>query len=261
MKTELTFKRYVISSVIGELPSGNSFFSKGSRNMNIFVYSDESGVFDVKHNKYYVYGGIIFLDKKTRDLCSRKYLSIERMMRKNSNYTSKIELKASVISNKEKNKLFKSLNDCYKFGAVIDQNRVLERIFAEKKSKQRFLDYVYKVSLKKALVSLINKNLISADLVENIYVYADEHTTATNGRYELHEALEQEFKYGTINYEHQISYPPVFKNLHSVQLKLCDSSTKTLIRAADIVANRIYYLITNQKNFNSISNININFFP
>ena len=28
--------------------------------MKVSVYSDESGVFDVQHNKYYVYGGLVF---------------------------------------------------------------------------------------------------------------------------------------------------------------------------------------------------------
>lgn len=54
-------------------------------------------------------------------------------------------------------KLFRSLNNCYKFGVI-----VLEEI-------------------------------------ERIYFYIDEHTTATNGKYELKEGLEQEFKYGTYN--------------------------------------------------------------
>lgn len=159
--------------------------------MDIFVYSDESGVFDVKHNKYYVYGGLIFLDKESRDRYSRKYLNVERTIRENGDYKSNSEIKASIIKNKEKNKLFKSLNDCYKFGAVIDQNRVHKKIFEDKKSKQRYLDYVYKIGLKKALKTLIDKNAIDASAVDNIYVYADEHTTATNGRYELKESLEQ----------------------------------------------------------------------
>lgn len=29
--------------------------------MNIFVYSDESGVFDNKHNDFFVFGGLIIL--------------------------------------------------------------------------------------------------------------------------------------------------------------------------------------------------------
>lgn len=41
--------------------------------MEIFVYSDESGVFDVKHNKYYVYSGVIFLNKNNKDVENKKY--------------------------------------------------------------------------------------------------------------------------------------------------------------------------------------------
>jgi len=35
--------------------------------MRIFIYSDESGVFDKKHNDLFVYGGIILLSKEQRD--------------------------------------------------------------------------------------------------------------------------------------------------------------------------------------------------
>lgn len=41
--------------------------------MDIFVYSDESGVFDVDHNDIFVFGGIILLGKGAKDDCARKY--------------------------------------------------------------------------------------------------------------------------------------------------------------------------------------------
>ena len=31
--------------------------------MNIYIYSDESGVFDKEHNDYFVFGGLILLGK------------------------------------------------------------------------------------------------------------------------------------------------------------------------------------------------------
>ena len=43
--------------------------------MNIFIYSDESGVFDKVHNKYFVFGGIMFLSKDERDNFNRKYIN------------------------------------------------------------------------------------------------------------------------------------------------------------------------------------------
>ena len=58
--------------------------------MDIYVYSDESGVFDVKHNDYYVYGGVMFLSKKDKDDENRKYIHLEKML-KNIILTSKIK--------------------------------------------------------------------------------------------------------------------------------------------------------------------------
>ena len=52
--------------------------------MDIFVYSDESGVFDVKNNRYYVYGGVIFLSKNDREIANRKYRNIENVFKSNN---------------------------------------------------------------------------------------------------------------------------------------------------------------------------------
>lgn len=42
--------------------------------MELYVYSDESGVFDKKHNEIFVYGGMILLNKELCDITSRKYI-------------------------------------------------------------------------------------------------------------------------------------------------------------------------------------------
>ena len=52
--------------------------------MDIFVYSDESGVFDRKHERYFVFGGIMFLSIAERDVCSRKYAHAEKVIREDS---------------------------------------------------------------------------------------------------------------------------------------------------------------------------------
>lgn len=209
--------------------------------MDLYVYSDESGVFDCKHNKYFVFGGLIFLGKEERDVASRMFKAAENRLRIKGTHFMGEELKACRITPKEKNKLFRALNKFRKFGVVINQDRINDKIFENKKSKQRFLDYAYKIALKRALESLIGSNNINQREVLNIFVFVDEHTTATNGRYELREALEQEFKVGTFNYNYDIFFPPIFPQLNSVNLSLCDSSKKVLIRAADITANSIYY--------------------
>lgn len=231
--------------------------------MNIYVYSDESGVFDKEHNDYFVFGGLILLGTDEKDTWSKKYSHVESIIRVNKGVTHDYELKATHISNKEKGKLFRSLNQCYKFGVVIRENNVLDRIFQSKKDKQRYLDYAYKIAVKRAFQNYIQKGFINPDEVERIYFYVDEHTTATNGRYELAEALEQEFKLGTYNYKYDTYYPPIFRQMKDVQLEYCNSESKLLVRAADIVANRIYYLARQEmrEEIRNLQNMHVIYLP
>ncbi len=210
--------------------------------MNIYVYSDESGVLDKEHNDFFVFGGIIFLSKDENDLWSRKYISAEANIRKSENKAPGFELKAAKISNKSKNKLYRSLTGVHKFGIIINQKALNQGVFSSKKGKQRYLDWAFKMAVKTKFSEMINEGIINPAEIENLTFYVDEHTTATNGKYEIREALEQEFKHGTINFEYNTFYPPIFPNLKDVAVHFCNSSKKTLVRAADIVANHIFYL-------------------
>lgn len=231
--------------------------------MNIYVYSDESGVFDKEHNDYFVFGGLILLGTEDKENWSRKYSSVEKILRANKGVAADYELKATQVTNKEKGKLFRALNGCYKFGVVIREKNVLDRIYLSKKDKQRYLDYAYKIAEKRAFENLVQDGIINPDEVERLYFYVDEHTTATNGRYELEEALEQEFKLGTYNYRYDTYYPPIFKKMKDVQLEYCNSESKLLVRAADIVANKIFYLARNEKRkeLRDIQNLNVIYLP
>lgn len=177
--------------------------------MNIYVYSDESGVFDKTHNEYYVYGGLIFLDKESRDIASRKYLAIERQIA--PNYPQGCELKAAIIDGKHKRRLFGATNEFIRFGGIIEQSKVNPGFFNHKKSKQRYLDYVYKLSLKNALLHLQRYSSLELCSIEHMTIYTDEHTTATNGKYELREAIYQELHIGTINYEYNKFFSTYFR--------------------------------------------------
>lgn len=219
--------------------------------MNLYIYSDESGVFDYTHEKYYVFGGVIFLDKEQKDTQSRLYCNAEKSIYLSTGLSKNVELKAARLENKYKAKLYRSLNNCYKFGVVVEQNRVHKQIFSNKKSKQRYLDYVYKIAVKYALQQMMILGAFHVDQINDIIFYTDEHTTATNGRYELREALLQELKYGTFNFSTQYHYKPLFPHMNDVKLSYCDSAKTTLVRAADIVANRLYYY-ANQKDWREL---------
>lgn len=206
--------------------------------MNIYIYTDESGVFDYVHNDFFIFGGVIFFSKQAKDIANRKYIHAEKTIKDiNANGG---ELKASIISNKNKGKLFRSLNGVKKFAVVIDQSKVHKKIFKYKKSKQRYLDYAYKMLIKNVLKDLAQSGSICLDSIEELNIYCDEHTTATDGRYELREAILGELKEGTFNYKWNRFYEPICKNMKDVKLSFCDSKSKALIRAADIVANKVY---------------------
>lgn len=229
--------------------------------MNIYIYSDESGVFDKAHNKIFVFGGVIFLSKEDKDICSRKYLTAERAIRISEKISNDVEVKAASVTNKGKGKLYRSLNQIDKFSVIVQQERVLDRIFNTKKDKQRYLDYAYKIGVKRYFMKLISSGKIIPEDVDNLYFYVDEHTTATNGCYELREGLEQEFKTGTYNLNYDRFYPPIFPKLRDVQVKFCNSASNTLVRAADVVSNRVFYAIRKGIDLSYDQNLFFSFLP
>ncbi len=208
--------------------------------MNLYIYSDESGVFDKVHNDYFVFGAVIFLSSKKRLKANNSYLKVENRI-KNKYNNKNAEMKGNFVSVKHKRELFQSLNKAIKVGAVIYQDEILDEIFAHKKVKQRYLDFVYKVMIKKALVELDKKGVLSLADIENINFYCDEHTTATGGESELKEYLTSDFKYGSFNGTFTQFFKPICPNLENLNLQFYDSKKITLVRAADIIANRIYH--------------------
>lgn len=257
---ELAFKRHVMSSST-RAAFGWPFYI--GEKVNIYIYSDESGVFDKNHNDIFVFGGLIILGKESKEEWSRRYSAAEKIIRQSKRVGKDYELKATQVLNSEKGKLFRSLNNCHKFGVVIDQKRVLNRIYEGKKDKQRYLDYAYKIAVKRAFEKMIHEKKFNPQEIERLYFYVDEHTTATNGCYELKEALEQEFKNGTYNYRYDTFFPPIFPYLGEVHLEFCNSKSKLLVRAADIVANRIFYLTTHSMYhcIEEIQNFNVSKLP
>lgn len=205
---------------------------------DLYIYSDESGVFDKVHYDTFIFGGLIFTSKKSKDDATRKFLAVERRVK--SQFNIKGEMKGSKIDNKTKYNLYRSFNIGYKFCTKVEQKRVYDQIFEDKKTKQRFLDYAYKMGLKHGIMTLIDLRKIRVDEVRNIYVYCDAHTTSTNGVYELQESLETEFKYGAFSYDFTIFHEPIFPNMGKVEVRFVDSKTSPLIRASDIISNYLY---------------------
>ena len=206
------------------------------------IYSDESGVFDKEHDDVFIFGGIILDTTKDEvSLAARLYKNIENTLREKSEYRDIEELKAVNLSFHDRRWVFSKLKPLYKFGTVIELSRVRDEMFLNKKIKQRYQDFAYKLGVKNAFEAMLKDKLVNQYDEIRFEFFVDEHHTATDGRYELHEALLQEFKDGTVNYSTMHYFPPLFPNTVSLKLHMADSKTNLLVRAADIIANRIYF--------------------
>jgi len=183
----------------------------------------------------------MFLSFSEADNATRLYKNAELVARARDGLKDDCEAKACFLSNGSKAKLFRSLNRFHKFGVIVYQELLKPKIFENKKTKQRYLDYAFKIAVKRKFQNLIRNKIVDPEDVGKLRFYVDEHATATDGRYELREALEQEFKIGTFNWNWNKFHEPIFPSLQSVELAFCDSKIRPLIRAADIVSNRLYY--------------------
>ena len=209
---------------------------------NIYIYADESGVFDKDHNDLFSFGGLILTSRSIRDKQIQRYKQVERRVRNSLGEKAPDELKASLLSIEKRHQLFRAANIGTRFGAIVYQKNVHDEVFTHKKTKQRFLDYAFKRGLKHALVTLIKRGEISTTETTTLHVVMDEHTTATDGKYELGESIESEFVYGAFNPNYSKHFTPIMPNIQTVNIKFVDSVDYELVRASDIIANRLIWI-------------------
>lgn len=213
------------------------------RIMNLYIFSDESGVFDKKHNVVFVFAGIVFTDKNIVLKSMNKYINVERHIKRKLNMPKDIELKATMLNEDNKRKLLRSIKCDRRFFVVINQEKVFDRIFDDKKSKQRYLDYAYKMGIKR----MLEKMGVDLSQIHNLYIYCDEHTIASNGVYDLKTGIYRELKIGTENFEYNFITKPILPNLQTVTVTYCDSKENALIRYTDILANRLFNILRSSK--------------
>lgn len=214
---------------------------------DLFVYSDESGVLDNKTYDKYLFGGMIFVGKQSKDNAARLYRAQEQYVYGMYPELSKSELKGyhlHGIYEKGFTKLIRTHvhSEYLNFVLFIDQTRVHQKIFEQKKSKQRYLDWVYRVGLKRAIWYYAGLGYIDLNRVKDIHFYVDEHPTATDGKYELREGLLEEFKYGMFSYASQYYFKPLIPTMRNVDISFADSKTMPLVRSADILSNYAFRL-------------------
>lgn len=205
----------------------------------IYFYIDDSGVFSENGDDYCVFAGYVFLSKGEKESASRKYRKVEKRIKQK--YENMDEMKGYTLEPKDKAELYRVLNGFRRFGTVISTRNVYPGIMMSRYDRQRYLDYCVIRAIKTKLQRLISEGLISPYSDYEIVIQMDEHTTSSNALYDFKENLRRELCVGKFNYRHNLEIKPIFKGKSTVSFSLHDSKQNTLIRASDIVANRMFF--------------------
>ncbi|MBN3534448.1 DUF3800 domain-containing protein [Mycoplasma procyoni] len=209
--------------------------------MNFFIYSDESGVLDTK-NKYFIFSLIVFKDLNQRSKIKTLFKDREKRFKKiifSDEDTT--ELKGSLLRENQQLQIMSLLKDVDKICVKVNVEMIYDSIMSNKKSKRRYLDFAFKSGLRSYFEELIFKKEISQTGQYNFYFFVDQHTTSTNGIYDLKETIENDFFSGIFSQSSKSWFtPPLFDKKGNITVQYCDSKNNSYIRMADILANYMF---------------------
>lgn len=219
---------------------------------HIYIYLDDSGVLHKdKRNKYFVYGGYVFWESE-KNHASRKYKALERKIRRANHQTG--ELKAFTLTDrKHKNALYKVLREYQKLSLCVEINKIYDNITKNKDSVHRYKDWIVKMLIKDFVKESIQCGKIDENEDIFLHVSLDEQGTKTDGIYSLERSIEEELTKGISNFDYGKFFPPLLKGNFNLKLLYCDSNCNTLIRASDILANRVWVsYVTDNENLRTL---------
>lgn len=162
--------------------------------MRLYVYANESGAFDKVHNDWFVYGGLVLVGHEAKTHAERRYIAMEREIIASSDKLHEgDEVKASRMTLRERKRVFRSIArpGCHQFAVIVDQKKCHANIFDSKRRKQRFLDYALKRGVKQGIIDALAIGNIPPSEVDGVRVVVDEHSTSTDGKYNLVESINE----------------------------------------------------------------------
>lgn len=229
----------------------------------INFYIDDAGVL---HNNapggVFVYAGLCFLDNKGKESASRRYHAVALQIKNGAHIDG--EVKASKLEPKHKGSLFSTISQEDLIFLKVNNHDVRDTIMDDKKSIHRYKDYILKRIVKQKIIEYVEDSKIDIHKDICINLMVDEQGTATNGVYNLQSSIYEELKSGISNFDYGKFFPPIFPKETNVEVHVlfCDSATNTLIRAADIVANRVWYsYVAKRPELRRFSNTTFLIFP
>ena len=210
--------------------------------MTIFIRADESGVFDPIHNDFFIFAGLIFLNRQEMELTSRRFISLERKLRNKKEYRDMPELKAAFLKHADRRALFTVTESCSRFASIINLKKLDHKsVLSDKKSKQRYLDYAFKRGMKEAMKWMVARGSIFLDDPAEFDIILDERATATNSKYSLADSILYEMRGEIFDMQTPRTFAPALPSTRKVTVRYGNSEKEPLLRAADVLANRILH--------------------
>lgn len=225
----------------------------------LYVSLDDSGKLN-KKEKYLVYAGLFFTNKKELEKFKTQYKKIRNEIAKKSCYKNIDELKGHTLKSKDRLRLLRFIYKYSTAGLIVDNSSIVKQdILISKDAKGRYRDYIIKLLIKDIIIELIKTNQINPYEPLVLIINMDQESSKSNGRYKLDEGIYEELIKGIINYNYGFKTTPVLFNDLIVKIYSQNSKDSIIIQASDLVANNIW---RNKINSLDINGINIlKFFP
>lgn len=220
----------------------------------LYVSLDDSGKLNNKE-RYLVYAGLFFTNKKTLEKFKIQYKKIRDDIAKKDCYKNIEELKGHTLKSKDRLRLLRFVYRYSTAGLIVDNFLIAKQdILISKDSKGRYRDYILKLLIKDIIVELIKENKINPYEPLLLVINMDQETSKSNGRYAFSEGIYEELVKGIINYNYGFRTLPILYNKLVIKVHSQNSKDSIIIQASDLVANNIW---RNKINNLDISGIDI----
>ena len=225
----------------------------------IYISLDDSGKLNNKE-KYLVYAGLFFTNKKELEHFKALYKNIRNQIAKKDIYKDVEELKGYTLKSKDRLRLLRFVHKYSTAGLIVDNSKIIKQdILISKDAKGRYRDFVIKLLIKDIIIDLIKNKKIDPYKSIVLIINMDQESAKTNGRYRLDEGIYEELIKGIANYNYGFKTTPIlFSNL-KVKIYTQNSKDSIIIQASDIVANNIWRNMINNVEVDGIDIIK--FFP
>lgn len=206
----------------------------------LYIAIDESGTF-ASSDKYFVYGGYSILTESKYQSKLRKYVSVEK------NIEAKGEVKASSISNIQKQLLLDVMQNQMSFGYAITNKHLPTICYTSAAGKGIIRDDI----LKNFIVSICNHNDLKQ--VSKIHVEIDEQNLSTELKENLYINLYKVYVSGYYNRNQFIK--PLGNDGLQISVNYVNSKLHPFVRSADILANTIHHKLEADEDVYSVLKI------